>query len=249
MNSSLRNKKLMLLALLGLNLLGWVSPSMAAINCGDTIGPNESVVLTTDLQCSDSPALILQGPKARLDMDDHELSCISTNNNGIVLGGRGARLMNGTVTGCKDGVRVRGGSHTIKNMIATSNADDGFDMGGLRGSSNNSLANIVATDNGDSGIEVKDGSNGNQFTNTVANNNSNGIIIAGDNNQLTNTTASGNSVNGIEIVLGGEGNLLVNSVAVGNGNFDLLDNNDPNCDNNSSIISIVVAESLGICIL
>jgi hypothetical protein len=96
---------------------------------------------------------------------------------------------------------------------------------------------------------VKDGSNGNQFTNTVANNNSNGIIIAGDNNQLTNTTASGNSVNGIEIVLGGEGNLLVNSVAVGNGNFDLLDNNDPNCDNNSSIISIVIAESLGICIL
>jgi hypothetical protein len=75
MNSSLHNKKLMLLALLGLNLLGWVSPSMAAINCGDTIGPNESVVLTTDLQCSDSPALILQGPNARLDMDDHELSC------------------------------------------------------------------------------------------------------------------------------------------------------------------------------
>jgi hypothetical protein len=237
MNSSLRNKKLMLLALLGLNLLGWVSPSMAAINCGDTIGPNESVVLTTDLQCSDSPALILQGPNARLDMDDHELSCISTNNNGIVLGGRGARLMNGTVTGCKDGVWVRGrGGHTIKNMIATSNADDGFDIGGLRGSSNNSLANVVATDNGDNGIEVKDGSNGNQFTNTVAN------------NQLTNTTASGNSVNGIEIVLGGEGNLLVNSVAVGNGNFDLLDNNDPNCDNNSSIISIVIAELLAICI-
>ena len=247
MNSSLRNKKLMLLALLGLNLLGWVSPSMAAINCGDTIGPNKSVVLTTDLQCSDSPALILQGPNARLDMDDHKLSCTSTNNNGIVLGGRGARLMNGTVTGCKDGVRVRGrGGHTIKNVIATSNADDGLDMGGL--SSNNSLANIVATDNGDNGIEVKDGCNGNQFTNTVASNNSNGIIIAGDNNQLTNTTASGNSVNGIEIVHGGEDNLLVNSVAVGNVDFDIVDNNDPNCNNNSSIISIVIAKSLAICI-
>lgn len=248
MNSSLRNKKLVLLALLGLNLLGWVSPSMAAVNCGDTIGPNESVVLTTDLQCSDSPALILQGPNARLDMDDHELSCTSTNNNGIVLRGRGARLMNGTVTGCKDGVRVRGrGGHTIKNMIATSNADDGFDMGGLRGSSNNSLANIVATDNGDNGIEVKDGSNDNQFTNTVASNNSNGISIAGDNNQLTNTTASGNSVNGIEIVLGGEGALLVNSVAAGNGNFDLLDNN-PNCDNNRWIIYAAITKSPATCI-
>lgn len=248
MNSSLRNKKLVLLALLGLNLLGWVSPSMATVNCGDTIGPNESVVLTTDLQCSDSPALILQGPNARLDMDDHELSCTSTDNNGIVLRGRGARLMNGTVIGCKDGVRVRGrGSHTIKNMIATSNADNGFDMGDLRGSSNNSLANIVATDNGGNGIEVKDGSNDNQFTNTVASNNSNGISIAGDNNQLTNTTASGNSVNGIEIVLGGEGALLVNSVAAGNGNFDLLDNN-PNCDNNRWIIYAAITKSPATCI-
>lgn len=248
MNSSLCNKKLMLLALLSLNWLGWVSPSMAAVNCGDTIGPNESVVLTTDLQCSDSPALILQGPKARLNMDDHELACTGTNNNGIVLRGRGARLMNGTVTSCKDGVRVRGrGGHTIKNMIAIFNADDGFDMGGLRGSSNNSLANIVVTDNGDNGIEVKDGSNGNQSTNTVASNNSNGISIAGDNNQLTNTTASGNSVNGIEFVLGGESNLLVNSVASGNGNFDLLDNN-PNCDNNRWIIYIVITKSPATCI-
>lgn len=246
MNSSLRNKKLMLLALLGLNLLGWVSPSMAAINCGDTIGPNESVVLTTDLQCSDSPALILQGPNARLDMDDHELSCTSTNNNGIVLRERDAHLMNGTVTSCKDGVRARGGGgHTISNMIAISNADDGFDMGGL--SSNNSLANIVVTDSGDNGIEVKDGSNGNQFTNTVASNNLNGISIAGDNNQLTNTTVSGNGVNGIEIVLGGEGNLLVNNVAAGNGNFDLLDN-DPNCDNNRWIINVAITKSPASCI-
>jgi Right handed beta helix region len=216
MNGSLRNKKLMLLALLSLNLLGWVSPSMAAINCGDTIGPNESVVLTTDLQCSDSPALILQGPNARLDMDNHEVSCTSTNNNGIVLRGRGARLMNGTVTSCKDGVQVRGrGGHTITNMVAISNADDGFDMGALRGSSNNSLVNIVATDNGDNGIEVNDGSNGNQFTNIVASNN--GISITGDNNQFTNTTVSGNSVNGIEVVLGGESNLLVDSAVNGIG--------------------------------
>jgi Right handed beta helix region len=245
MNSSLRNKKLTLLALLGLNLLGWVSPSMADISCGDTIGPNESVVLTTDLQCSNSPALILQGPNARLDMDSHELSC-TANNNGIVLRERDAHLMNGTVTSCKDGVRARGtGDHTISNMVATSNADDGFDMGVL--SSNNSLTNIIATDSGDNGIEVKDGSNGNQFSNTVASYNLNGISIAGDNNQLTNTTATGNSFNGIEIVLGGEGNLLVKNVAAGNGNFDLLDNN-PNCDNNRWITNAATTKSPASCI-
>src|SRR6185295_1528382 len=56
-------------------LAGSVSPASAQVRCGDTIGPGQEVILSSDLECGDvGVGLIVTGP-AVLDLNGFAVSC------------------------------------------------------------------------------------------------------------------------------------------------------------------------------
>ena len=106
---------LMVVALIGLD--GTLGPAAAFkhgrsfkaadIQCGDTIGAGERVKLAHDIgPCSGGPAITVVGP-AVLDLNGHTVAG-NGDIDGIVLEGKKARIMNGTVIGCYNAVVVMG---------------------------------------------------------------------------------------------------------------------------------------------
>lgn len=120
---------------LGLTLLAssGASNPAHAISCGDTLGPGGSFKLDVDLvDCPrDAPALTIVGP-VRVNMAGHSVSCgEDANDSGIEITGRRARLSNGEVTGCVDGVLASGlGQHVIWKVTSTQNSNYGFRLVG-----------------------------------------------------------------------------------------------------------------------
>ena len=83
------------------------SPAMA-VKCGDTITKN--TVLTANLPCKVSPALIVEGP-ATLDLNGYTFSCTNDEySQGIAIYGKGATIKNGIVSGCTFGINNPGGA-------------------------------------------------------------------------------------------------------------------------------------------
>ena len=135
--------------LLGGSLLSSVQAATAVCPpCGFPLGPGGLFVLTCDVTlCTTNPALSVDS--ATLDMNGHTVSCLgpTPTNDGIVLLGSKAKLRNGTVTGCFNGVVLQGtGHHEVRNVTSSYNANIGFEE--LEGSSANKLTNDTASYNG-----------------------------------------------------------------------------------------------------
>ena len=91
------------------------TPAQAQVNCGDTVGPNETVTLIGEISiCDDFHGnIVVQGP-ATLDLGGFDIRCADLDNDGVlpqgvVLLGEKARVRNGSITGCGIGVTVGGG--------------------------------------------------------------------------------------------------------------------------------------------
>jgi len=99
------------------------APAGAQVICGDTIGPNQHVVLQADLACDDvETALVVQGP-AVLDLNGFAILCDDANGDGreviagVLIEGTGATVRNGAIRGCRSGVTAGGaGKHRVSDV-------------------------------------------------------------------------------------------------------------------------------------
>lgn len=115
---------------------------------------------------------------------------------GIVTMGSRARIFNGTVSGCDDGMVFDDGDgrHLIHNIQAISNEDDGFDV---KNDKNKFIGNS-AYKNGDNGFALN--GNGNRLIDNDSNENADrGIEVDGDRNLLFKGNANHNGKDGIRL--------------------------------------------------
>lgn len=176
-----KTKRMFLAAAVTLALVAAHSPARAQVVCGQTI--TTKATLTGDVLCATEPALTI-GVGGSLNMHGFTVACDGTDD-GIVLAGEGAKLLNGVVEDCAaTAVRLDGGKHKI-NAVTARDSLIGFD--GLSG--------------------------GNKLTDCNASNNDDGLSIEGTGNKLTRVTAHLNTFSGINI--GGDGNKLSEVHSVG----------------------------------
>lgn len=218
-------------------------PVYAQLACGATIAAGEKVILTADIgPCSSGtdPAIRVIGP-ATVDMAGHRVLCnMSDRPTGVLVEGKGAKILRGGADGCVSGLDLTGGDgkHKIEDFLATRNAaegvainsdknslkrvaavengDDGFDVDGI----GNKIEDAEAVGNGGAGFEV-DGE-GNKFKRIVAASNAgDGMDIDGNGNQVTDCRLAANDQDGAEI--NGDGNkmqkCLSTGTAAGSANF------------------------------
>lgn len=200
----------------GLFLTGLLSLSLAhprsagAVQCGDTLsGDGTTVVLEADLTCASltaERAVMAEAKSAAatagvrlegavtLDLNGHTLSCGAGVQQGIHA--VGAKVRNGTVTGCAIGVATSGAFIAVQDMVFSGNSigllvQDG--RGGI-------YVNNTATEN-ETGFAFEesifeDGSADNVLLNNTATRNS-GVgfdMTGGARNTLIGNTSSFNSV-------------------------------------------------------
>ncbi len=109
-------------------MLALASPTaaLAQVNCGDTVRPGETVVLTDDLLCPGTgPALTIEGP-ATLNLNGFKIQCQeNSGTTGLLLIGRRARVMGAyenEVQSCAIGIHFGGdGRHTIEEVSVAYN--------------------------------------------------------------------------------------------------------------------------------
>jgi parallel beta-helix repeat protein len=177
--------------------------SVCPVCAGPTLGPGGSFALTCDMSCAVGPALTVDS--ASLDMKGHTVTCTDNTIDGIVVQGFKAKVQNGTVTGCYDGVELQGtGHHEVRNVTSSYNANIGFEE--LEGSSANKLTNDTASYNGTL-IDGHSGGSGCDFVEGA----SNGFSLDGGHDVLSNDTAIGNLDTGVEI--DGDGNSLTKVIS------------------------------------
>jgi parallel beta-helix repeat protein len=214
MNKSLQYVRTMLTTAVFLaGLAGTAVSASAQPNCGDTIGPNQSVTLAGDLgPCNASTeafALKVVGP-ATLNLGGFTVECDEADRpDGIVIEGEKAKVLNGEVLDCENGIVIGGtgeSKHKVKKVMTQNNALIGF----LVQSDKNKLIRNQAEDNvvgfvvnGDENKLVRNVADMNDFC---------GFEIAGEDNQLKRNEATQNtSLGGFGIF--GENNQLVANTA------------------------------------
>lgn len=188
-----RNGWIVTTAAVVLGLLG-AARADAQVGCGGVIGPDTTVVLDRDLDCGGGwPALTVVGP-ATLDLSGFAVSCgAGVVTPGIVVLGRGATVRDGSVTGCGNGVELRGaGGHRLESVVASVNGTQGKGHGILVASSDNVLGGNIALQNAGDGVRV-----------------------VGDRNRLVANRSFFNGISGFALLLG-EQNVAQDNVAGGN---------------------------------
>ena len=183
---------LMLLALSALP----ESKAMAQPSCGDTVGPNGTVVLQGHIGLcdDDTGGLKVVGP-VTLDLNGFQLVCFDSDQDkrlpiGIEIVGKKAVVRNGQVQGCATGVSVAGqGQHRVERIRALNNRH-GFEVPGKQ----NTLIKNEARNNSMTGFSVA-GSNNTLRANTVPYMYTAhfvagpGFVIAGEDNKIIKNTA------------------------------------------------------------
>lgn len=190
----------------------------AQVSCGATIRKGERVTLTADLGPCDGVDAALVVDSGTLDLGGFTVSCTDTNADGdlpqgIVLSGRKARVTNGSVVGCSNGVGLAGsGKHRLENVTVTGSRDDGIDVAA---GDKNRLAGNTASGNGSDGIYLRTDKN-KLSDNVTSGNAEDGLDIpsSGDKNKVVRHRADGNGDSGIEA--GGTKNTLATPTATGN---------------------------------
>lgn len=110
------------LATMSLLLSAALASPAAAVQCGDTIGPNVTVALSGSITCDNTTGgLTIVGP-AKVDLTDFAISCNDTNQDGVVptglaLLGKQVQVRGGHVFSCQTGVRLAGqGLHRVEDL-------------------------------------------------------------------------------------------------------------------------------------
>ena len=199
---------------IGLGVAGLVNPIAAiALDCGETVGPQQKVVLNADVgPCSAAtanPALTVEGP-ATLDLNGHTLACDFLNPpDGIVVIGKGAKILNGTIEDCNEGMLIGGeGRHSITGVTSRGNDEDGFEVN----SDSNKLTANASVANLDEGFQVN-GNKNKLDQNTAADNDNDGFDVVGEQNRLSLNIAAENN-DGFDVT--GPGNKLSLNTSIGN---------------------------------
>jgi len=189
---------------LGLLLVGSLLPVAQAghIGCGAILEPGAVVTLDADVGPCDygtgDAAIIVRSTAAAptiLDLGGFTVSCpgVTPSPVGIWVQGERAKVSNGKVSGCADGVFVEGtGKHTLEKLTVEGNGQSGLYLSVSPSAPNegNKLAHNTATQNGY------------------------GFLIYSEKNTLIGNTASSNRIGGFTIIAGE--NRLVGNTAVNN---------------------------------
>lgn len=197
----------------------------AQVECGDTIGPNQIVILEENIgPCNsnvpDTCGVILEGPNAFLFGNGHVLRCDDGDppDVGICLRGSGATLENIRVRGCLVGVKAgQGGDHRIEDVTAKFNPLVGIEL-----DSNDNLVRYSTANR--NGVGIVANGRRNEIRNTTANRNDGyGIWLAGNaqpclppqsflrDSDVVNVTARRNGEDGLRISTTGVDNDIRNS--------------------------------------
>jgi hypothetical protein len=119
------------------------------VMCDDTLIDGH-FELTGNLTCTQDPAIKITGP-AKLNLKGYTLSG-GGSNDCILIEGDGARVWNGTVENCKDGIEIKLESdrNRITRVKSRNNKRRGFRIRGDK----NLLFDCSATNNGRQGIKI-----------------------------------------------------------------------------------------------
>jgi parallel beta-helix repeat protein len=236
-------------ALGALAVLLW--PTLAyAIGCGDTLqpgdSPGDSEVLDGDLHCGAiSPALTIVGPYT-LDLNGFTVFCGDPDGGltgtGIKVRGIRAKVHNGTIAYCDEGVVVEeDGRHELKRLTVTSpkvtDDDQGIafrvksdrnrfientvkDYAGegfrLDPANRNLLTRNKAIHNANHGFRVKNGERNLLLLNRAKQNAAEGFRSEGNFNRFVTNTATGNGDEGFRLK-GAQDNQIIGNIAKRNG--------------------------------
>jgi hypothetical protein len=196
-------------------------PAAAQVTCGATLVRGQKVTLVGDVgPCTSStdPAIFVQGP-ATLDLNGFKILCTGGSPpNGAVLEGKKARLRNGSIHACNDGVRLAGeGGHQVDNVAVIDGDRHGFD------------------------IE----SDKNRLRGNLSHGGLRGFTLSGDNgrNQFKDNIAIGHSAQGIDI--NGDRNKVSENVSIENGASGFYCDD---CANGNKWSKNVVGSTSGVCV-
>src|SRR5262249_18246121 len=189
------------LAAAGLLLGVTMASPAAAVQCGDTIGPDVTETLSGSIICDNTTAaLIIVGP-AKVDLTNFTILCDDIDHDnirpsGLVILGKGAKVQGGSVAGCSYGVSVEGeGHHTVENVQVELSQLHNFFVG----SSKNILRRNQAT-RGLVGFVTGNQSYGNKLLENVAEANNMGFgVDEGNRHQLHRNYAHANTGAGFSI--------------------------------------------------
>lgn len=189
-----------------------VLPAGAEVRCGDTIGPDQDVVLQAALVCDDvETALVVVGPTT-LNLNGFSVQCADRNEDGrapsagIAVRGSGAQVRNGLVSGCGVGVKVAGsGNHTVRDVPVLFSGSDGVRVESDR----NLITNTFALFGGESGYAVEGQLN--VLSSNGATGNPLGFVV-GERNVLERNLAIDSEL--IGFVVAGTGSALVENRAL-----------------------------------
>ena len=222
------------------------TPALAQVDCGATIAKKQKVTLAGNLGPCDGVDAALVVDSGTLDLGGYTVSCADLDGDGdlpqgIVLFGKKAKVMNGTVVGCSNGVGLAGdGKHVVSGMTVLESADDGIDVvpgadkckikdstamrnaddGIQLRSDKNKLVGNVASENGDDGYDLWSSAERNKVADARAERNgATGLLVDGSKNTLARITATANRTVGID--LAGTQNRVRGGVAQTNATYDL----------------------------
>lgn len=239
--------------MLAVVVLGVPAIAIAQLACGDVVRKGQKVTLTADVgpcdgDSSSDAAIFVDG--GTLNLAGHTVTCADVDTNGdtsqgIALFGKKAKVMNGTVVGCHNGIFLAGdGKHLVMNMTSTGSVDDGIDTNAASGknkvvgstfvqngndgmsilSDKNKLSGNTTTMNVEDGIDLLESAERNKLTgNTATNNGDDGIEIGGQRNKVVSCTANDNVEDGFDFEAGSAKNLVKGGTAQGNGEYDVSD--------------------------
>jgi parallel beta-helix repeat protein len=213
-NTSARARRLIVAALTSLFVWGTYPAQAQVLPCGGTVGPEDHYAsLSGPIEgCSADPALTINGP-VTVDLNGFSISCAGSTT-GIVVGGANARISNGSVVNCQDGIDVGGkGKHQLLKLTVTSTQNEVGDRGFRVRSDHNNLVNDSADQFNGEGFRIE--GDDNRITNSLATGTTNeGFRINGNDNQITNSRSMENNNHGFRV--GGNDNQLVNNQAEAN---------------------------------
>ena len=181
-----------LLTIFGVAMVGLATSSQvsAQVACGDEI--TGDAVLEGDLQCAEKPALTVTGPGS-LDLGGFTVTCLD-NGTGIQVVGN-ARLTNGKVTACNDGLALSGRGPVGPDVTALDNTGEGFSVSAASAL----LARNVSRRNGRDGFHMtSDG--GILVDNTARQNLRNGIWFNGISGRIVGNISTDNVKKGIVVI-------------------------------------------------
>jgi parallel beta-helix repeat protein len=164
--------------------------------CGDTL-ENGRFELRKNLNCDEDPAITIIGP-AKLNLNGKTLSG-NGDNVCIQINGEGAKVWNGTVTNCADGVVIAGtGRHKVFRIRSMDNDGIGFKVD--EDSNDNWLSDNEAIGNLEENFLIEQESDGNHLINNKAEDGEDrGYYVRGSNNCLYKNKAYGNRDDALRI--------------------------------------------------